>query len=51
MLFNFNCESVLNSDKDGFAVIEGSFQSGIKQSYILYANEIVDGMGFASSKV
>lgn len=50
MQFNFNCEQILGCDREGNAVLEGSFQGGIKPGYILFVNEILDSMGFASSK-
>ncbi len=51
MQFNFNCEQALGCNVEGFAVIEGSFQTAIKPGYILFVNEILDSMGYASSKV
>jgi alpha-tubulin N-acetyltransferase 1 len=49
MEFNFNCEQILSCD-NGMAILEGTFQTAIKPGYILYVNQILDDMGFASSK-
>lgn len=51
MEFNFDCARALNCNGDGFAVLEGSYQKGIKPAFIPYVNEILDKMGYASSKV
>jgi len=51
MQFNFDCEQTLGCNIEGFAVLEGSFQSAIKPGYIPFVNEILDSMGIASSKV
>jgi len=51
MQFNFDCERILETDKDGFAILEGSFLEGIKPAYLLFVNQILDAIGFASSKV
>jgi hypothetical protein len=51
MQFNFNCEQILGCNEEGFAVLEGSFQAGIKPGYILFVNEILDSMGYASTNV
>ena len=51
MEFNFNCMQILGSNQDGYAILEGSFQSAIKPGYIPYVNEIIDSMGYASSTV
>ena len=51
MQFNFNCEQSLGCNTEGYAVLEGSFQNAIKPGYILFVNEILDSMGYASSKV
>lgn len=51
MQFNFECERILETDKDGFAILEGSFVKGIKPAYLLFVNQILDAIGFASSKV
>jgi hypothetical protein len=50
MEFNFNCEQVLDCN-NGLAILEGTFQAKIKPGYILYVNQILDMMGYASSKV
>lgn len=50
MEFTFDCEQVLNCDRDGFSIIEGSFQSSVKPGFILYVNEILDKMGFESAR-
>jgi len=51
MQFNFDCQRILDSDLDGFAILEGSFANAIKPAYILFVNQILDAIGFASSKV
>lgn len=51
MQFNFDCERILETDKEGFAVLEGSFIKAIKPAYLLFVNQILDAIGFASSKV
>jgi hypothetical protein len=51
MQFNFDCEQALGCNSEGFAVLEGSFQNGIKPGFILFVNEILDTAGYASSKV
>jgi alpha-tubulin N-acetyltransferase 1 len=48
MQFNFNCEHALGC-RDGFSILEGSFQSAIKPGYIPFVNEILDSMGYNSS--
>ncbi len=50
MEFNFNCEQVLGC-VNGLAILEGTFQQRIKPGYVLYVNQILDNMGYASSKV
>jgi hypothetical protein len=51
MQYNFNCEQILGCDPAGFAVLEGSFPKGVKPGYMPYVNEILDSIGFQSSKV
>ena len=51
MQFNFNCEQILGCNNEGFAILEGSFAKAIKPGHLLYVNEILDSMGFLSSKV
>ena len=51
MQFNFDCERALGCDREGLAVLEGSFQSAIKPGYIPFVDQILDSMGFNSSKV
>ncbi len=61
MEFNFNCEKVLGTDAEGYAIIDGS--KGLNQNYgatrAVYRAEpnmqnhlydIIDKMGAASSK-
>ena len=50
MQFNFNCEEALDCDKDGFAILEGSYKNRILPGFTLYVNEILDKMGEASSQ-
>ena len=49
MQFNFNCEEILDCDKNGFAILEGSYKNRIVPGFTLYVNEIIDKMGEASS--
>ena len=51
MQFNFNCEQALGCDQDGVAILEGSFQTAIKPGYLPFVNQILDSMGYNSSKV
>ena len=51
MQFKFDCENLLNTDSEGFAIIEGSYQNNIRPGYLLYVNEILDSIGYAASKV
>lgn len=51
MQFNFDCQRILETDNDGFAVLEGSFIKAIKPAYLLFVNQIIDAIGYASSKV
>ena len=51
MQFNFNCEQALGCDKDGVAILEGSFQTAIKPGYFPFVNQILDSMGYNSSQV
>ena len=50
MEFNFDCIQSLDCDKDGFAILEGSYQNRIVPGYILFVKEILNMMGEASSK-
>ena len=49
MQFNFNCEEILDCDKNGFAILEGSYKNRIVPGFTLYVNEIIDKMGESSS--
>ena len=49
MQFNFNCEEALDCDKNGFAILEGSYKNRIVPGFTLYVNEIIDKMGELSS--
>lgn len=51
MQFNFDCEKALGCDTEGVSVLEGSFESAIKPGYLPFVNQIIDSMGFNSSKV
>jgi len=51
MQFNFDCQRILETDKNGFAVLEGSFIKSIKPAYLLFVNQMLDAIGYASSKV
>jgi len=51
MQFNFNCEQILGCNNEGFAILEGSFPKAVKPGHTLYVNEILDSMGYLSSKV
>ena len=50
MEFNFDCIQSLDCDKDGFSILEGSYQNRIVPGYILFVKEILNMMGEASSK-
>ena len=50
MEFNFDCIQSLDFDKDGFSILEGSYQNRIVPGYILFVKEILNMMGEASSK-
>lgn len=51
MQFNFDCERVLETNNEGFTILEGSFPKAIKPAYLLFVNQILDAIGYASSKV
>jgi len=51
MEFNFNCEHILECDKDGFAILEGTFQNAVKPAFLIYVHELLNALGQASSKV
>ena len=50
MKFNFDCEQCLDCDENGFSILEGSYQNRIIPGYRLYVKEILDTMGYLSSK-
>ena len=50
MKFNFDCEEALDCDQNGIAILEGSYQNKIVPGYKLYVKEILDTMGYLSSK-
>ena len=49
MQFSFNCEEILECDQNGYAILEGSYQSNIAPGYKLFVNEIINTMGELSS--
>ena len=51
MEFEFNCEKLLNCDKNGFGILEGTNQEYLKHCNKTQINEIIDKIGYASSKV
>ena len=51
MEFEFNCEKLLNCDKYGFAILEGTNQEYLQHYNKSQINEIIDRIGYASSKV
>ena len=50
MEFNFNCEDILDCDRNGYSILEGSHQNMIIPGYKVYIREILDKMGELSSK-
>jgi hypothetical protein len=51
MEFNFNTEHILECDKEGFALLEGTYQDAIKPAYLFYVHEILNAVGEKSSRV
>lgn len=51
MQFNFDCQRILETDKEGYVILEGSFIKAIKPAYLLFVNQILEAIGYASSKV
>jgi hypothetical protein len=51
MQFDFDCERFLETDKEGFKILEGTFQKDIKKAHEIFVNQIIDSIGWASSKV
>ena len=50
MEFKFDCEDILDCDKNGYSIIEGAQQNKIIPGYKIYISEILDKMGELSSK-
>ena len=50
MEFKFDCEEILDCDRNGFSVLEGSHQNKIIPGYKIFIKEILDKMGELSSK-
>lgn len=50
MEYNFNCEDALGCDSRGIAILEGSFESNIRQCFKLHVKGILDLIGEQSSK-
>lgn len=51
MEFAFDCEHILGCDRDGFALLEGTYQDAIKPAYLFYVHEILNNIGQESSRV
>jgi len=51
MQFDFNCERFLETDSEGYVILEGTFQKDIKKAHEVFVNQIIDSIGWASSKV
>ena len=50
MQFKFDCEEILDCDKNGFSILEGACYNKIAPGYKAYIKEILDKMGELSSK-
>ena len=50
MEFKFNCEDALACDSQGFAILEGSYESNIRQCFKLHVQGIINLIGERSSK-
>jgi hypothetical protein len=51
MQFDYNCERFLETDSEGFAILEGTSQKDIKKAHEVFVNQMIDSIGWASSKV
>ena len=51
MQFDFDCERFLETDSEGYVILEGTFQKSIKKAHEVFVNQIIDSIGWASSKV
>ncbi len=51
MDFNFNCEHILDSDNEGFTLLEGTYQDAVKPAYLFYVHEILNAIGQDSARV
>ena len=50
MKFNFDCEEILDCDKNGYSILEGACYNRIRPGYKAYIKELLDKMGELSSK-
>jgi alpha-tubulin N-acetyltransferase 1 len=50
MQFNFDCEEILDSNQNGYSILEGACHNNIPPGYKAYIKEILDKMGELSSK-
>ena len=50
MQFNFDCEEILDCDKNGYSILEGANHNNIPPGYKAYIREILDKMGDLSAK-
>ena len=50
MQFSFDCEEILDCDKNGYSILEGACHNKIRPGYKAYIKEILDKMGELSSK-
>ena len=50
MQFSFDCEEILDCDKNGYSILEGACHTKILPGYKAYIKEILDKMGELSSK-
>ena len=51
MQFDFNCERFLESDSEGYVILHGTYQKDVKKGHEVFVNQIIDSVGWASSKV
>ena len=51
MQFDYNCERFLESDSEGYVTLQGAYQKDIKRGHEVFVNQIIDSVGWASSKV
>ena len=51
MQFNFNCEQILGTNINGFAIIDAGYINTIRPVYLNIIHQIIDTLGKTSSKV